>query len=205
MCQAGSALAFGLGRGSNGETLGCEALRTGTLYVLRGAFRDAWLWVLHPSAHSSRSMRWGRAYTHPSKPVLCDAASLPEPISSPSLHLGMCCLASLEAVNKPARPGTLAFLPGNMTAVIPSRSKVGSIWLWAPRCPAHSLPSPAASLFLPGAIWHLKAQRQHSGISSLFSLVVIALLAKPNEAAFVLALEGRWPGFMTAALPGDLE
>lgn len=37
VCQAGSALAFGLGRGSNGEKLGCEALRTGTLYILRGA------------------------------------------------------------------------------------------------------------------------------------------------------------------------
>lgn len=69
VCQAESALAFGLGRGSNGEKLGCEALRTGALYVLRGAFRDAWLWVLHPSTHSSRSMRWGGSYpplqTHP--------------------------------------------------------------------------------------------------------------------------------------------
>lgn len=37
VCQAGSALAFGLGRGSNGEKLSCEALRTGTLYILRGA------------------------------------------------------------------------------------------------------------------------------------------------------------------------
>lgn len=59
VCQPGSALAFGLGRGSNGEKLGSEALRTSTLYVLRGALRDACLWVLHPSAHSSRSMRWG--------------------------------------------------------------------------------------------------------------------------------------------------
>lgn len=68
VCQAGSALAFGLGRGSNGEKLACEALRTGTLYVLRGALRDAWLWVLHPSAHSSRSVRQGLLIPTPPTP-----------------------------------------------------------------------------------------------------------------------------------------
>ena len=92
-----------------------------------------------------------------------------------------------------------------MTAIIPSRAEVSSIWPRAPLRPARSLPSPAASQLLPGAIWYLTAQRQRWGISSFFVVGVVALLAKSNEAAFVPALGGRWPGFMTAALPGDLE
>lgn len=95
-CRDGSALAFGLGRDCNGEKLGCEALRTGILYILRDALRDALLLVLHPPAHSSKqggSHPPLQPHRHP-----CDAASLPEPIPSSSLHLGMCCLASLEVL-----------------------------------------------------------------------------------------------------------
>lgn len=70
--------------------------------------------------------------------------------------------------------------------------------------PSSQPAQPGCLSFLPGAMWHLKASARGLALF-FFSLVVIALLAKPNEAAFVLALEGRWPGFMSAALPGDPE
>ena len=80
---------------NGGKTGMREASRTGTLYTSRGTFRDAWLWVLYPSAHTSSPMGLGGAHTHASDPasILRDAASLPEPISSPSLHPGMRCLS----------------------------------------------------------------------------------------------------------------
>ena len=79
---------------NGGKTDLREVSRTATLYILMRALRDARLWVLYRSVHSSSPTGLRGAHTHPSDPesILCMAASLPERVSSPSLRPGMRCL-----------------------------------------------------------------------------------------------------------------
>lgn len=87
---------FGAQGGPNGGKTGMrEASRTATLYISKGALRDAWVWVLDPSAYGSSPMELGGAHTHLSDPasILCDATSLPESISSSFPYPRMGCLS----------------------------------------------------------------------------------------------------------------